>query len=99
MLLLDTPYGFEFTTWELREDNTLRIRELLFGGLLGLPEGCAGASLGGFVFSFDPVERDLIPFGGDGVSDHIEYIQLEPTDSETGRRSGSPTDRPMVAGA
>ena len=80
VLFLDTPFTFEFTTWELEANGTVRIRGLLYGGLFDLPEGFDGASLGGFIFSIDPVQRDLIPFGGgDTVPDHVEFIQPQPS--------------------
>ena len=41
-----------------------------------------GPILGGFIFSEDPVGRDLI--GRDGVVDHIEYIASQPDEALVG---------------
>lgn len=85
VLPLAADIDFQFASWELRENGTVT----LSGTATTLtPEGAAqfeqwgltspysGRFLGGFIFSADPVERDLI--GGDGIADHVEYIATEP---------------------
>ena len=76
----------EFSSWELREDETVTISGILASATdqgadqlatWGLEDPYVGRLLGGFVFSVDPVGRDLI--GRDSVVDHIEYIALEPS--------------------
>lgn len=81
----------EFSSWELQDNDTVTISGITSGtstagadllAAFGLPNPYVGPILSGFIFSAEPVGRDLI--GNDGVEDHIEYIATQPDETLVG---------------
>lgn len=77
VLPLASQLTVDFSSWELRPNGTVTISGTLTGGgIFGLSDPYVGPVMGGFIFSPVPISRDLI--GGDGVADHVEYIDSDP---------------------
>lgn len=79
VLFLNTPHTFVFKRWQFLDDGTVGIGGVLHGGLFGLPDPIElEVALVGFIFSDDPVFRDLIS-DPDNAVDHLEYIETDPS--------------------